>query len=99
MGKYVYVYYAGSDTDAGDSQAWGEWFGKLGDKLVDAGNPFNEGGQAVYQGGVMPVTDKPITGYSIVSADSMKEAEELAKGCPLVASKDGVVCVYEALPM
>ena len=99
MGKYVYVYYAGKDTDAGDNEAWGKWFGELGDKLTDGGNPFNSDGQAVHQGGVMPVTDMPVTGYSIIAADSMKEATELAKGCPLVASKDGVVCVYEALPM
>ena len=99
MRKYVYVYYAGQDTDAGENEAWGQWFGKLGDKLVDGGNPFSNGGQAVYQGGVMAVQDKPVTGYSIVTADSMDDAIELAKGCPLVASKDGVVCVYEALPM
>jgi hypothetical protein len=99
MGKYVYVYYAGKDTDAGDDAAWGQWFGKLGDKIVDAGNPFNSGGQAVHAGGVMPVQDHPVTGYSIVNAGSMEEATELAKGCPLVKSKDGAVCVYEALSM
>ena len=32
-------------------------------------------------------------------ADTMEEATKLAQDCPLVASKDGVVCVYEALPM
>lgn len=47
----------------------------------------------------MPVQDKPATGYSIVNAKDMDEATELAKGCPLMASKDGAVCVYEALPM
>ncbi len=99
MGKYVYIYYAGKDTDAGDDMAWGKWFGELGEKLVDGGNPFDSNGQAVYMGGIMPVAEKPVTGYSIVSAASMDEATELAKGCPLVASKDGAVCVYEALPM
>ncbi len=99
MGKYVYVYYASKDTDAGDNEAWGQWFAKIGNKLVDAGNPFNEGGQAVHTGGVMPISDKPVTGYSIVTAANMEEATELAKGCPLVSSKDGAVCVYEALPM
>ena len=99
MGKYVFIYYAGSDTDTGDDAAWGQWFGQLGDKLMDGGNPFNDGGQAVHLGGQMAVQDKPVTGYSIVSADSMAEATELAKGCPLVKSKDGAVCVYEALPM
>ena len=99
MAKYVYIYYASENSDAGDAAAWGQWFGQLGNKLIDGGNPFNSGGQAVHQGGVMAVQDKPVTGYSIVDATSMDEATELAKGCPLVASKDGVVCVYEALPM
>ena len=99
MGKYVYVYYEGDGDDAGDDAAWGKWFGELGSKIVDAGNPFGPGGQAVFMGGVMPVEEKPVTGYSIITADSMEEATELAKGCPLVASKGGAVCVYEALPM
>ena len=100
MGKYVYIYYAGTDSDqAGDAAAWGAWFGKLGDKIVDAGNPFGEGGQAVSAAGVMPVKDVPATGYSIVTADSMDAATEMAKDCPLMAAKDGAVCVYEALPM
>ncbi len=99
MGKFVYVYYAGEDTDAGDTAAWGKWFGELGEKIVDAGNPFGPNGMAVHMGGVMEVSEKPVTGYSIISANDMAEATELAKGCPLVGSKDGAVCVYEALPM
>jgi hypothetical protein len=98
MGKYVYIYYAGASDD-GSAEAWGAWFGKLADKLVDAGNPFNAGGQAVSQAGVMAVKEMPATGYSIVSADSMEGATELAKDCPLMSAKDGAVCVYEALPM
>lgn len=61
MAKFVYVYYSGSD-DAGNDQAWGEWFQKLGGRLIDAGNPFNDGGKAVHKGGVMDVQDKPVTG-------------------------------------
>jgi hypothetical protein len=100
MGKYVYLYYDSSDgAESGDNEAWGKWFEKLGDKIVDAGNPFNPAGQAVHQGGVMPVKDNPATGYSIVNAESMEEATELAKDCPLLAAKDSAVCVYEALPM
>lgn len=99
MKKYVYIYYAGKDSDGGSAEEWGNWFGKLGDKLVDGGNPFDEGGQAVNKEGVMAVQNPPATGYSIVNAGSMEEAVETAKGCPLMSSKDGVVCVYEALPM
>lgn len=99
MGKYVFIYYNSAGSAGGTAEEWGKWFGELGDKLVDGGNPFNEGGQAVHQGGVMPVQDKPATGYSIVNADSMAAATEIAKGCPLMSKKDAAVCVYEALPM
>jgi hypothetical protein len=99
MGKYVYVYFANKGSNGGTAEAWGAWFGQLGSKLIDGGNPFADGGQAVHAGGIMPVEDMPATGYSIISADSMDAATELAKGCPLVESKEGAVCVYEALPM
>jgi len=98
MGKYVYIYYAGM-SDGGSAEEWGAWFGKLGSKLIDAGNPFGDGGKAVNQEGVMTVKEMPATGYSIVSAESMEEATEMAKGCPLMSAKDSAVCVYEALPM
>jgi hypothetical protein len=99
MGKYVYIYYGAKGSAGGTPEEWGEWFGKLGDKLVDGGNPFADGGQAVNQGGVMAVQDSPATGYSIIKAGSMDEAVETAKGCPLMSDKDSAVCVYEALPM
>jgi hypothetical protein len=99
MGKYVYIYYAGTASDGGSAEEWGTWFGKLGDKLVDGGNPFGDGGKAVSKEGVMDVQDAPATGYSIVNAGSMDEATEIAKGCPLMSANAGAVCVYEALPM
>jgi len=99
MGKYVYIYYSSKNSDGGTAEAWGKWFGELGSKLIDGGNAFNKGGQAVHQGGVMDVQDPPATGYSIVEAATMAEASELAKGCPLMSDKEAAVCVYEALPM
>jgi hypothetical protein len=98
MAKFVYIYYAGKD-DAGSMEAWNAWFGELGNKLVDGGNPFNEGGKIVHGGGVMDPQAPPATGYTIVNAEDMDDALKLAAGCPLMSSKDGAVGVYEALPM
>ena len=98
MGKFVFIYYAGS-SDGGNNEQWGAWFGKLGDKLIDGGNPFAEKAKAVNKDGVMDVKEMPATGYSIVSANDMDEALELSKDCPLLLSNDGAVCIYEALPM
>ncbi|MDB5183861.1 MAG: hypothetical protein JWO07_542 [Candidatus Saccharibacteria bacterium] len=99
MGKFVFVYYGGSSANGGSAEEWGAWFGQLGSKLIDGGNQFGPGAQAVSKAGVMDVKEMPATGYSIVSAENMDEARELAKGCPLVAADNAAVCVYEALPM
>lgn len=102
MKNYVYLYYntGHSDDDMEKvMQAWRRWFGSLGDKLVDAGNPFNEGAKAVSNDGVMDVTSSPATGYSIVKAETMEEATRLTANCPVLQAPGGAVCVYETLPM
>jgi hypothetical protein len=99
VGKYVYIYYAKNAEDAGNAEAWSAWFGQLGSKLIDGGNPFDGGAQAVSKDGVMEVKDMPATGYSIVLADTMAEATKLTSGCPLLVDDRGTVCVYSALPM
>ena len=100
MGKYVYIYYSGKDSaEGGSNEAWGTWFEKLGSKLIDGGNPFAAGGQAVHAGGKMDIQGPVATGYSIIEAASIDEATEMAKGCPLMDSEDSAVGVYEALPM
>jgi hypothetical protein len=99
MGKYVYVYYGGDSETGGTAEEWGAWFGKLGSKLIDGGNQFASGAQAVNKDGVMAVDKMPATGYSIIEAENIKAAVETAKGCPLTQSASGAICVYEALPM
>ena len=78
---------------------WGGWFGVLGDKIVDAGNPFGHAknisnGGAVHDGSVV---SPAATGYSILKADSLNSATDLAKGCPVLKS-GGKVTVYEITP-
>lgn len=103
MKNYVFIYY-NNDTQEGVSPeeakaAWGAWFGKLGDKVVDAGNPFGGGGKAVEKSGITTIENYPATGYTIVKADSLDEAADLAKDCPVLDEPDGAVRVYETMPM
>jgi hypothetical protein len=81
-------------------QAWTAWFGKLGSALVDGGNPFTPEAKHVSSGG--KVTDGPVgamaTGYSIIQADSLAAASEIAKGCPALQD-GGQVTVYETFPV
>lgn len=112
MSNFVFVYYNGADPASQEpmtdeqreevKKAWGGWFEKLGDSLVDGGNPFNYNAMFVEKDNVDKVGDNwPATGYSIVKADSMEDAVEMSKGCPALAEdgSDFSIRVYEALPM
>lgn len=63
------------------------------------GNPFTQAAKTISNGG--SVHDGPVgtqaTGYSIIKADSIKSAVELAKGCPVLQS-GAKVTVYETFP-
>ena len=68
-----------------------DWIGGIAaqNKLVDRGNSLVPSGKVVKAGNV--ITDGPYTeikecimGYSIVKAESIEEATELAKGCPVL---------------
>ena len=104
MKNYVFIYYNGGVT--GDMPvedvraAWMGWFQELGDKVVDAGNPFNDGGKVVMASGVNAAQGPATTGYSIIKADSLEAAIALAQSCPLIKHvKDAGVGVYETMPM
>jgi len=103
MANFMLVYTGGSAgaTEAGREQAmqaWGAWFGKLGDKVVDAGNPFSGHATNVANGSVHDgAIGTPATGYSILKADSLNAAAEAARGCPVLLS-GGMITVYEITP-
>ena len=106
MKKFVFVYYGGGmpdDVPKEEAMAeWGKWFESLGKKLVDGGNPFDDGGQEVSADGVTDISrENSSSGYTIVNADSMEQAVEIAKDCPMHKHTKGRarVRVYEALPM
>ena len=105
MAKYLYAYHGGggmAESEAAQAEimaAWGAWFGQLGPAIVDGGAPsgvastITADGSATDGGGT-----NPVTGYSIVTADSRDDALSMAKGCPVLAS-GGSVEVIELLEM
>ena len=62
----------------------------------DPGNPFGPSATVGNGGSVSDGAPSGLTGYSVLSADSLSAASELAKGCPVLAS-GGSVQVYETL--
>lgn len=71
---------------------WQDWIGNIAaqNKLVTAGNRLDSEGCVVKPGNV--ITDGPyvemkeaIGGYTIIKADSIKEAAEISKSCPILS--------------
>ena len=84
---------------------WQDWMGSLAaqNKLVSSGNRLAEEGKVLKNNSV--VTNGPyveikeaIGGYIIIRADSLEEAAELSKGCPIFAI-GGNVEVRMVIPM
>ncbi len=90
MAKYLLAYHGGGmpETEealAASMAAWGAWMGGLGQALVDPGNPVGAtttvaADRSTSDGGGA----NPVTGYSIVEADSMASALDLARSCPIL---------------
>jgi hypothetical protein len=76
--------------------AWMSWFGQLGEAIVDGGNPFGDSKTVSSDGSSKDGGQSALSGYTIVDADSLSAAADLAKGCPVLAS-GGSVEVYETL--
>jgi hypothetical protein len=66
--------------------AWQAFFGGLGERVVDIGNP-------IFARTTLGNCDADTTvlgGYSFIGADDLAAAVELAKGCPALANAGGV---------
>lgn len=103
MAKFLLAYRGGGMGDSPEAQqklmeAWMGWFGALGESVVDGGSPFGASSSIAADGSVTGSGSSGLTGYSILSADSLAEALDKAKGCPVLTA-GGSVEVYEAMPM
>lgn len=101
MANYVLLYSGGKMPESPAEQAavmkdWEAWFGGMGSALVDGGDPFTGKAKSIANDG--KVSDGPVgtmsSGYSIIKADSLNAAVEMAKRCPVL--KGGAkITVYE----
>ena len=89
MSNYILAYHGGKKPESPEEGAkqmakWKAWVGGLGDAMVDPGTPLGKS-KTVSSGGVSDDGgSNPLIGYSIVKADSMDAALEMAKGCPFL---------------
>lgn len=92
MNTYMFLYKGYVTPTPEIGKAWMDWFANVGDRMVDSGKPMSRGAEdsrndvSTIEAGL-----ESFTGYSIINADSMDDAIELAKTNPMITS----VIVYE----
>lgn len=102
MANYLLAYTGGgmAQNDAereAAMAAWGAWFGELGSAVVEMGAPV--GASASVSGsGSNGAAASGLSGYSVISADSLDAATALVGKCPVLAH-GGKVDVYETIPV
>ena len=103
MSSYFFGYHGGNKPASPEEGAkhmakWKVRVGDLGDAMVNPGTPFGMS-KTVSSGGVADNGgSNPMSGFSIVTADSMDAALEIAKGCPFLDT-GGNIEVAEAMQM
>ena len=102
MPKYIFAYHGGKMPETPEEgqkvmAAWGAWFESLGSAVVDPGNPAGMSKTVSGSGVADNGGSNPISGYSLVSADNLDAAVEMARGCPML--DHGTVEVAEAIEM
>lgn len=88
MTNYVLAFRGQADRSAvaGEEEAWGAWFGRIGESVVDRGNRIGTGHATVPAANGSDPATAVLTGYVVVAAADLAAATELARGCPGLAN-------------
>lgn len=104
MTNFVLLYTGGTYPESEEESAkvmaaWGAWYGMMGDKIVDGGNPFNNArhvtSDGVADGGSMSPN---VTGYTVISAESLDAAVDAVRNHPHLKF-GGEISVHETFQM
>jgi hypothetical protein len=92
MKKFVLLHYGFVKPTPEIMAAWGKWFESIKDNIIDMGEGFS-GGREISKAGTkdLPMGPDSITGFTIVRADSLDDAEKMARSNPYISS----IRVYE----
>ena len=95
MTKFIFAYHGGKMPDTPEEgekvmAAWNKWYEDMGSKVADPGAPVGKS-KTVSAGGVADNGGaNPLSGWTVVSADSVDAAVALAKGCPILTAGGSV---------
>lgn len=86
MSKFLILHYGFEKPDAEAMAKWMQWFESIADCQVGKGHL--PGGREITEGGVedLPFGKDSMTGYTMIEAADLDEAEAIAARCPIVAA-------------
>lgn len=89
MTQYVIAYLGGEQPSSPEEgkrhfAKYKEWLSSLGDSAVSPANPFRNTNTVHPDGTVTAGSTTSMSGYTIVTADSMEGVLEIAKRCPFL---------------
>jgi hypothetical protein len=100
MGTYLLLSHGGEVPDTEEARAtataaWTAWLARIGDAVVDPGTRTSVEARVVSSDGTVRDAPPTASGYTIVRADSLDAAADVATGCPAL-HEGGSVSVLEA---
>lgn len=104
MPNYVFAYHGGGMPETPEEgakvmAAWNAWYGGMVDALVDGGAPVGMSKTVSATGVSDDGGSNPLSGYTVVKADTIEAACEIAKGCPILEGGSGTVEVAQVHEM
>ncbi|MEL6570751.1 MAG: hypothetical protein AAFQ64_03775 [Pseudomonadota bacterium] len=104
MPKYLFVYHGGGVPETPEEgekamAAWGAWYEELGAATVDPGAPVGQSHTVSAGGHADNGGANPVSGYTIVTAESYEQACGFAAKNPMVVDGSGSVEVAEMIDM
>lgn len=91
MKRFMLLHYGFEPPTPAVMEAWGKWFESIADRQVGQGG--FAGGREISSDGIaeLPWGPDSITGYNIIEAEDLDEAEGIARDNPFIGS----IRVYE----
>ena len=86
MKDFLILHYGFEMPTPEEMGVWSKWFGSIADRQVDR-RGLGDGREISHSGTKdLPFAKDSITGYTVIKAENLDEAEKIAKACPIVAS-------------
>jgi hypothetical protein len=103
VANYIIAYHGGKKPETEEAGAaqmakWKAWIGGLGEAAVNPGTPLGKSRIVSATGVSDDGGPNAMSGFSVVTADSMEAALEIAKQCPFLET-GGTLEVAEMMDM